>query len=384
MTIDKTIFGLRFGLNDELYPSSEDLRVFLESPKSKDGHELHRDDLATYSAMLGEIQSFEHFERHIAATRDFREQMYYGVLIHTRFFNHALKSAVEQYKYHLHALRELDFGKPAAFVRSAQEELSKLNPKKKEDAVKLERLQGMIDERKKVLESLKSRWLLLARELTHIATYIRNNLVKIQKLSEASMSVLGDPRTRKDVERMVTEDIKLHFKEHLKDMLHRESVTRQYLDTVKQEVDLLLQVTAGLLQKDMETLQGLYEAVRDHCRKSAAEIDDITAKIGNTLFEKDRALFARLELVLVSLVTNCRFELKTLKIVGAETAYKNLLVEKRNGVLAYLLDLLQKERRSWSDRRSLKDRRRFVEADEKRIERRNGKERRSGKNRRQS
>ncbi len=383
MTIDKTIFGLRFGLNDDLYPTPEELRIFLESPKRDAGQELHRDDLLVYGAIIGEIQSFEQYERHIAATKDFREQMYYGVLIHTHFFNHALKSAVEQYKYHLHALRELDFAKPAAFVRSAEEELGKLNPKKKEDAAKLARLHGLIEERKKMTESRKSHWLVLARELIHIATYIRNNLVKIQGLCETSMSVLGDPRTIQDTERTLTEDIKTHFKEHLKDVLHRESVTREYLDAVKKEADLLLEVAAALLLKDMATLRELYETIRDHIRTSAAEIDNLTARIGNTVSEENRQLFMQLEGVLVSLVTNCRFGLKTAKIIGTETAYKNLLVEKRNGVLAHLLDMLQKERRSWSDRRSAKDRRRFNEADAKRSERRSGKDRRSGKGRRQ-
>jgi hypothetical protein len=384
MTIDKTIFGLRFGLNDELYPTSEELRIFLESPKRDDGQELHRDDLVTYSAMIEETQSFEQYERHIKATQDFREQMYYGVLIHTRFFNHALKSAVEQYKYHLHALTEIDFAKPAAFVRSAEEELSKLNPKKKDDAAKMARLHGLVEERKKMLESRKSHWLVLARELAHIATYIRDNLVKIQRLCETSMSVLRDHRTIQDVEKMLAEDIKTHFKEQLKDALHRESVTREYLDAVKKEVDVLLEVAAALLLKDMSTLGGLYEEVRDHIRKTVGEIDDLTAKVGNTLFEEDRELFVRLEQVLVSLITNCRFGLKPAKIIGTETSYKNVLVEKRIGVLEHLLDLLQKDRRSWSDRRSSKDRRRFNEAEERRTERRSGKDRRSGKNRRQT
>ncbi len=383
MTIDKTIFGLRFGLNDDLYPTSEDLRIFLESPKRDDGQELHRDDLLVYAAMIAEVQSFEQYERHVAGTKDFREQMYYGVLIHTHFFNHALKSAVEQYKYHLHALRELDFAKPAAFVRSAEEELGKLNPKKKDDAAKLARLQGLIEERIKMTESRKSRWLVLARELTHIATYIRDNLVKIQGLCETSMSVLGDPRTVQDMERTLTEDIKSHFKEHLKDLLHRESVTREYLDSVKKEADLLLQVASALLLKDMATLRRLYETIRDHIRKSAGEIGDLTARIGNTVSEDDRQIFMQIEGVLVSLVTNCRFGLKTAKIIGTETAYKNLLVEKRNGVLAHLLDLLQKERRARGDRRSAKDRRRFNETDAKRRERRSGKDRRKGKSRRQ-
>ncbi len=381
MTIDKTIFGLRFGLNDELYPTSEELRVFLESPKSRDGQELHGNDLATYNAMTEEIQSFADSERRIAAARDFREQVYYGVLVHTRFFNHALKSAVEQYKFHLQALRTLDFAKPAAFVRSAEEELSRLNPKKKDDAARLVRLQGLVGERKKTLESLKSRWSLLARELTHIAMYIRSNLAKIQRISETSISVLKDPQTRHDVERMVTEDIKTQFKEQLKDTLHRGPVTREYLEAVKKDVDVLLQEMKVLVQHDMDTLRGLYEAVRDHMKKAGLGIDRLTVKIRNAYLEEDRELFLQLEQVLLSLITDCRFGLKAAGI-ETRTPYKNILVEKRNGVLEHLLNLLQKERRTWSDRRISKDRRKFNEPDEKRAERRKGKDRRLGKDRR--
>jgi hypothetical protein len=381
MTVDKTIFGLRFGMNDDLYPTSEELRAFLESPKSKGEQKLHSADLETYDAMLEEIESFEHSDGQIAETRDFREQVYYGVLIHTRLFNHALKSAVEQYKFHLHALRELDFAKPAAFVRSAADELSRLNPKRKDDAAKLARLQGLVDERKKMLESQKGRWVVLAKELNHIAVYIRDNLAKIQRISETSISVLKDPRTRYDVERMVTEDIKAQFKEQLKDALHRGPVTRAYLEAVKKDVDALLKEVCVVLQKDMDTLRVLYGAVRDHTRKAVQGIDNLTVKIRNASMAEDRELLMQLEKVLLALINDCRFGLKAAAI-ATEIPYKNILVEKRNAVLEHLLNLLQRERRAWSDRRSSRDRRKFNEPEGSRAERRRGKNRRSGKDRR--
>jgi uncharacterized protein YlaN (UPF0358 family) len=181
---------------------------------------------------------------------------------------------------------------------------------------------------------------------------------------------------------MVAEDIKTHFKELLKDALHRGPITRQYMEAVKKDADTLLKEITFLLQKDMDTLRGLYEAVRDHTRKIVRRIDDLTVKIETTNPEADRDLFVQLEQVLLSLITDCRFGLKTAGL-STETAYKNLIVEKRNAMLEHLLNLLQKERRSWSDRRSSKDRRRFNEQDEKRNERRSGKDRRSGKSRRQ-
>src|SRR5208337_3767221 len=131
MAIDKTIFGLRFGANDELFPLQEDLRAFLDSPKDKNSKVLHREDLAAYNEMLENI----------------RAKMFYSALGHVSFFNQAFRSAVEQYKFHLHELRSVDFKKPTAFIKSAEEEISRLSPKKKGEAARLARLRKMVDER---------------------------------------------------------------------------------------------------------------------------------------------------------------------------------------------------------------------------------------------
>ncbi len=51
-----------------------------------------------------------------ASSDGFREQMLYGVLGHSHLVKPALKSAVEQYKFHVHTLSELDLKKPSAFI----------------------------------------------------------------------------------------------------------------------------------------------------------------------------------------------------------------------------------------------------------------------------
>ena len=121
MTINKSIFQLRFGANDDLYPTQEDLRLFLDSPKKEGSREPHRSDLAKYHDLLDRVTAFERRQGYDPATTDARVKMFYIVLSHSQFFNPALELAVTQLKYHGHAFRALDFKKPAAFIRSAEE-----------------------------------------------------------------------------------------------------------------------------------------------------------------------------------------------------------------------------------------------------------------------
>jgi uncharacterized protein (UPF0147 family) len=384
MTTDKSIFGLRFQSNAELHPSQEELSDFLESPKKDGGRELHGNDLATYRELLKDIQAFELHQRQGASRQDFPGKMFYGVLSHSRFVNPALKSAVEQYKYLLHALVTLDFKKPTAFIRSAEEDMSRLNQKNKDHAVRLARLRGMVAERKETLETLKSRWAALAEELSNIALYIRDNLVMIKKLCETSIVVLVDFQIERKKENQLIEDIKTHFKEHLRDSLRRGPITKKYLETVKKDVAMLSKEISVILREDVYALTRLYEAIHDHTKNIAHEIDTLMAKIKgkkNSSYDDVREIFERVEQVLVSLISDYRFELKTTEI-RTETVHKNILFEKRKEMLYHLFELLQKERRSRSTRRTSEDRRRSHDPSRKGPERRGGKDRRSGKSRR--
>jgi hypothetical protein len=312
--------------------------------------------------------------------------MFYGVLRHSCFFDPALKSAVEQYKYHLHELIALDFKKPTAFIKSAEEEIRRLNPKKKDDEVKLIRLRGMVDERKKTLETLKKRRAALTEELGYIARYTRDNLVKINSRCEASIVVLVDLQIARNEENRLIEDIKTRFKEDLKNLLHHGPVTRQHLEAVKKDVAMLSKEISVLLREDVYTLTRLYEAIHDHTKKIARKIDALMAEIErkkNKRFEEDGKLFAQVEQVLVSLMSDHHFELKATEI-RTETAHESILFEKRKEMLDHLFELLQKERRSSNNRRAGEDRRRFNDPDYKGTKRRSGKDRRSGKSRRKS
>jgi hypothetical protein len=384
MPTDKSIFGLRFGSNEKLLPSQEDVRVFLASTLKPGTREPHAADLATYHKLLEDVQAFEKNQQQAPAEPDFREKMFYGVLGQSSFLNHALKSAVEQYKYHLHALLLLDFRKPEAFIKSAEEEMGRLNLKKKDDAAKLARLRGMVEERQRTIEILGKRRAVLSAELVDIARYVRDNLVKVEKLCEASIVVLVDVQLRQKKENQLIEGIKTEFKEQLKDSLHRGSITRQALESVKEDVNLLSKEISALIREDVYAMAGLFEAIHDHASKVAREVNTLLVQTGGTEskgFEEEAGLFAQIERSLVSLVSEYRFELKAAEL-RTRTAYEEIFLEKRREMLAYLFDLLEQERRVPSDRRSAGDRRKFNDPNRKGPERRSGKDRRSGKSRR--
>jgi hypothetical protein len=384
MTIHKPIFGLRFGSNEELSPTREELEAFLAGPRDEGGREPYGNALVTYRVLLEAIKAYEQQHPQDLTPQGFQEKMFYGVLGHSQFFNPVLASAVEQYNYHLHALKTLDFKKPLVFIKAAEDEMSGLNPKKREDAVKLDRFRDMIDERKKTLTLLERRRAALVRELGDIALYLRDNLFMIEKRCETSIVVLVELQISRKKENQLIEDIKTHFREHLRDFLHNGPVARQYIEIVKKDVAQLSKEISSIIREDVYALTRLYEAVHDHTKKAAGGIDALMAKTerGKTKsIEDDRRLFEDVEKVLISLISEYHFELKP-AIIRSETAHEDILLGKRRELLDHIFELLKKERRARLDRRSAEDRRKFTIPKSTGPERRKGKERRSGKKRR--
>src|SRR5512146_137035 len=168
MSTDNSIFGLRFGTTPEISPPQEELDAFLRSPKKIGRKELHGHDTATYAEHLRRIRAIE---QRAGAKPDLREKMLCFVLRHSCFVNLGLKSAVEYYKYHAHALATLDFRKPRAFIMAAEEEMSRL--KRREDRARLARLRFMAEDRRKALKVLEKRRNALIGELLLIARYVR-------------------------------------------------------------------------------------------------------------------------------------------------------------------------------------------------------------------
>jgi hypothetical protein len=385
MTKDKSIFGLRYGSNEELAPTRDELEVFLKSPKEEGRLELHGNDLATYRELLEAVEAFEQHQREeFAEPPSFRDKMFYGVLGHSYFFSPVLASEVARFKYHLHALLTLDIKKPTAFIKSAEAEMSRLNPNKRDDAVKLDRLRTMVDERKRTRETLMRLRPALVRELGDIALYLRDNLVMIEKRCEMSIVLLVDLQISRKKENQMIEDIKAHFKEQLKDSLRKGPVPAEYVETMKKDVAQLSKEISYMFRDDIYALTRLYEAVHDHIKKTVLEIDNLTAKTElekNKGIEDEQRLFVKIEQVLLSLISKYRFELKP-TIICSETAHENILLKKRKELLDYVFDLVKKERRVRLDRRSAEDRRKYSAPANAGPERRKEKDRRSGKKRR--
>jgi hypothetical protein len=339
MTDDKTIFGLRFRSNERLQPSLDELRSFLGSPKKEDKGKLHGDDLAAYRDLLKAVESFEQ-----GALEGFSSRMLYGVLGHSHLVKPALKLAVEQYKFQVHALSELDLNKPSAFIKSAEEEIARLSPKRKDEAARKERLMGMVEERKRDLNTLKKRWLALGEELGHIIVYIRENLAKIEKLSEKSIVILVSDHLGKKKELDLIEDIKSQFKERLRESLHQGTITKEQLEATKEEVAGLSKRTTDLLRSDGYTLAQLYEAIHEYTKKVSRELETVMGEIArkkHASYDEDLEIYLQAEKILVSLTNDCRFQIQASDI-GSETKHEEILVEKRREMLDHLFDLLRK------------------------------------------
>jgi hypothetical protein len=338
MTPDETIFGLRFRTNGKLQLSIDGLKLFLDSPTKEDKGKLHGDDLAAYRDLLKAVESFERDRQ-----GGFHDRMLFTVLGHSHIVKPALKSAVEQYKYHFHNLSELDLKKPSAFIKSAEEEIARLDAKKKEEVVRKGRLAGMVADRKQVLDVLTKKWHALAEELNHIIAYIKDNLVKIEKLTDASIAILEGEKISRKKEGDLIEDIKTQFKERLRTSLYQGTITRDDLEKAKEEVSSLSKRTADLIRTDVYTLTQLYVAIHGYCGKACNELDRRVDEIQNkkhASFDEDLELYALIEKILVSFTMECRFEIKAADI-GAETEHDLILMEKRKEMLEHLFDLLR-------------------------------------------
>ncbi len=383
--MNNSIFGLRFEANVSLQPTQGELLMFLESKKKEDGLDLHGSVLSTYNEMLQRVLSFRSRQLLDAPSRDEREKIFYGALSHSCFFNPGLKSAVEQYKYQLHELSMIDFRKHKAFIAAAEQEMSLLGSWKKADAARKAKMQDMVDERKKLLETLTGRRPALVKELGHLALYIRDNLFKIAKRCETSIVVLVESSVARLKEKQLIEDIRIHLKEQLEDDLDDGLVAGQRLENAQNDFALLTKEIANSFSENIFALTQLYESIYDHTLKTAFEIGTLMGdnrRTKNRSFEEEVELFTRVEKVLDSLVSGKRFELKT--TAGKSISiHKDLFMEKSREMLDYLFELMQKDRRSWI-RRTREQRRSSDDTQYPNPSRRSGRDRRAGKDRRKA
>jgi hypothetical protein len=386
MVKDKSIFGLRFGSNEDLQPAPDELALFLQSPKKEGGHDLHSHDLTEYRKMLADIMAFENSQQLGPSHHNLRGKMFYGVLDHASFFTPTLASVVEQYKYHLHRFQTLDFRKPKSFISSVKEEMGRLNPKKRRDAERLARLQELVDSRAETLVVLEKARSAMSAELLNIAAYVRDNLRRISERCEAAIVILVQIQTEgKEKDRLI-EEIKTRFKEELRNTRDQGLVTKQALDAAKEDVTILTKEMATLLREDVYALTSLYEAIHDHVDSTARKVDALITKIENNRnrrFEEEQERFTQIEQLLILLLSDVRFELKTVETLS-ETTHRSMLAEKRSEMIDHFFALLRRERRARNDRRTGIDRREFRDPGYQGPERRVRKDRRSEKNRRKS
>jgi hypothetical protein len=384
MNFEKGIFGLRFHADVSLYPSREDLAAFLAGPAGGgDGHS-HGSELVEYHQLIDAVKRFERPSPQSRRPSDLGRQVFFGVVSHTRFASSALASAVEHYKYLFHALRTVDLRKPAVFIRSAEAEMAKLNPKKKDQAERLNRLQQLIDERKRALEDLRYRRSALGAELRAIAGYVRDNLIKIEKLCTTSLIVLSDASLSEQAENRLVEDTKSYFRHQVKEARDNGTITKEYLDELKQDVATLAREIPAIRRAATVEMMRLYDELSRHAREIGREINTLILKLGERWGEgdtEDQRIFYHVERQLVRLVTVHHLEIGRIEI-RTDTAQESVFEEKAREALSGLIELVRGERRSTVDRRRGRDRRMFNPIASSHPERRTGNERRSGRDRR--
>jgi len=342
--MDTSLFGLRFESNAELHPDPADLAAFLRSPRAPGEKGLRQDDLAVFTGYMDRVEKYEKGSAHGVASGDASERMLLGVLSQTQFFRPSFRLAIEEYLYHHHQLLALDFTKPEKFVRSAEEELSRLNSKKKDDQQKIARLQVLIEQRKKDLESLAKRRHLIASELCLIAAYVRDNVEKVLQRCEGAITSLAKLQVDGTRAEQLIDDLKAHFKEEVRERRHMGTVTPEYLESLKTEVAQLSQRLARLMLGDVHAVTGVYDGFHEHAKKHAALLNDLIARAQPArkvdAYRVNRP-FAELESALVALVSEFRPAVKAAAPEGVGERHGDLLEKLRREMLDHIFTLLK-------------------------------------------
>ncbi|MEK6743345.1 MAG: hypothetical protein AABZ15_07045 [Nitrospirota bacterium] len=342
--MNTSIFGLRIKSNEELQPSPADLAAFLASPRASGSPGRHEDDLAAFIQYLELVETYEREQKQGFGQLEFGDRRLLGVLSHTGFFKPAFRVAIEEYKYHNHQLVLLDFNKPEAFIRSAEAEIGKLNPKKRDDQQKIARLQDMIKQRRKDLEVLSKRRRRIAGELYHIAVYVRDNIVLVQRLCEGAVARLAELQVGGKKTGQMIEDLKEQFKAQVREHRQMGSITPEYLESVKAEVAQLSQRLAKSVLEDIYFVTRIYEGFYEHTRNCAGRLEDLLGW-ADRVRKKDGSdedlLFSRIEEVLVSLISEFRVNAKPADPPGGSGQHEELLLEKRRELLDHIFLLLR-------------------------------------------
>ncbi len=341
---DGAIFGLRFQANEDLQPTQEALQRFLEGPGKDQGSEKFRDGLASYVRDLQAVDDFESNSPRGIAEFDFNEQKLLGVFAHSHFFKSALKLAVEHYLFHCSKLCALDFKKPRSFIKAAQEEINSLSPRKTLDKPKIVRLQAMVDQRTEALEALEKERLALTKELKNIALYVRENLVRIEKLCESSISLLVNLQLGKEKEHELIEDLKKQFKDEIRDHMQLGPVSREYAEKLKDDFSALSKQLSQVVLEDIYSVTLVYEQIHDHADKFATGLDALIRHVEEKKgerFEEHRDALGKIQQELIALISAYRFSIKKTEEIVHKDDHERLLGDKRKEMLSHLFNLLR-------------------------------------------
>jgi hypothetical protein len=310
--------------------------------------------------------------------------MYYGVLGHSRFFNPALRSAVEQYKFLFHALASLDFRKPASFIKAAEAELDRLTGKSRDAAARRARLQVMISDRQEQLQHLQQRRAAIASELGDIALYIKYNLIKIVRLCENSVQLLESRSRALGSEQQLIKNSIARDLDQMRASHGLDPISPHERQTNARSVAALALKVSSLVEGDIRSLRDLYKALHRHVETRVRDIDSLVWKLINRRsrgHEEDLELYGQIEQALISLVSDYHFELKS-DDARAGTGDNDIISDKRWNMIDHLFALLNQDRRIAVNRRARTDRRKSTDLRYRGRERRSGRERRLRVNRR--
>jgi hypothetical protein len=382
---DKSIFGAPFIPDVNLKPKPDEMDAFLQSIGRNGGKGLNGDALLGYRRQLESAFAFGRTNLQDATRDDLHRQMISAVLRYSRFADHNLLSAMELFQYHLHTLKlkSADFSELVEFIRSAERTLSRLSKDKLTDVLRMVRLREMIDERKRIVETLKPSALPVLKELYRTARYIRGALGAAEKRCEVSLAMLSDPNVTGKKEKEIIE----YIKGRPQQALRAGKIAEQNFERAEREVNLIAENLSPVLREDIDLLKGLYGALREQLRKTMRVIESRLEEVRNkksSSIEEQHSRFSAIERAFISLssLTFEQPERAPERSMHGDGAYEKFITKKRIEMLGYLFDVLKKDRRSRTDRRSSASRRKVNEPNFEGNQRRSVNDRRTGNNRR--
>jgi len=365
-------------------PTKADLASFLERMKKQGALFPLFNAMGRLRLMQIDMEAFEARRKLEPWQQDHRERMVFGVLRHSRFVSEELMVAVAEFQYHLRMLASLDFAGPEEFIQNAKQTLKKLKRSKIDDVERMVRLTEMIEERRNILESLAGRQSALINEMRHIASYVRENLVRMETLCRKAVVVLVETGLDRTREGELIEEVRTQFNRELRTASGVRQLTAEDLERAKHIADRLARKLSDVIRDDVYSLSRLYETVHDIAKSTADELTERLREVDRARTLGDHEVvepFQKIGHALAQLLVGFPDELRPKK-ADIGLTHNALLMDKRREMVEYLFEQTGLERRDRPERRKAPDRRKFNDPNYRGPERRSGKSRRARSSRR--